>query len=101
MCKPPPPGFAVTRNNLPISDVPLLDAVNPGIQYSMEYVWWEAGAAAGLDMWRWYIGGYPKWFMAKAIAWHQKHGEVEAHRQDALNRVQKQRSRGGRRGYRR
>lgn len=50
---------------------------------------WEAAHAANLDLYKWDTGGYSTDFMARVIAWHSRHIEVELHRQDAVQRASK------------
>jgi hypothetical protein len=56
---------------------------------------WEAAHAANLDLSLWDSGGYSGKFMAKVLAWYQRHRELDMHRQDAqaraLERMQKKR----------
>lgn len=44
---------------------------------------WEAGTAAGLDMWKWENNEYPHEFKARVVAWHRLHNSLEAHKTDA------------------
>lgn len=61
-------------------------AVNPQITYSQDFEAWQAGTAAGLDMWKWESGLYPTDFMARCIAWYRLHNLVQAHSQDAAQK---------------
>jgi hypothetical protein len=38
---------------------------------------------AGLDLYKWYIGEYPKEFMAQVIAWNRARGKIHNHIEDA------------------
>ena len=70
--------------------------MNPGISYKSIFGEWEAGAdgtAAGLDMYKWEMGGYPPWFMARVLTWHKYHNLVQVHTQDAINRKSNRRKR--------
>lgn len=78
--------FAVKRGGIDIEHVPIRKAVNSQISYSIGFECWQAGTAAGLDMWKWESGQYPSDFMARCIAWYRQHKRVEAHSQDAANR---------------
>lgn len=84
------PRFRIARNGSPIELYPLGKAVKTGISFSPAFEQWQAATAAGLDMWKWESGEYPKWFMAKVVAWHRGHVQVNNHTQDALaNSVKK------------
>jgi hypothetical protein len=50
---------------------------------------WEAAFAANLDLHKWDSGKYPPDFMAKVLAWHSRHKELELHTQDAVQRAMK------------
>lgn len=49
----------------------------------MEFEEWQAVARAKLDLWAWINDLYPKWFMAKVVAFHQLATQTELHTQDA------------------
>ncbi len=68
-----------------ISAHPLQKAVNAGIKYGLEFASTDACIAAGLDVWSWETGGYPKWFQAKIIVWHRLKGQIITHTEDARN----------------
>lgn len=81
--------FKVSRNGFPIEQVWLKDAVNTGIQYeTLTFPLWEAAIAAGatLDELA-HLDDYPPRFLAKLIAWYQKHNIVKLHEQDAMQRA--------------
>lgn len=86
-------GFQVTRNSLPIETVAVKGAVNPGISFSMNFLEWEAAIAAGatlaelLQIERGEF--FPIWFREKIAAWHELHGQVNMHKQDAVNKKSK------------
>jgi hypothetical protein len=61
----------------------LKNAVKSNIRYSESFLQWEAGTAAGLDMWLWESGFYPVRFKERVIAWYNLHTLAEAHSQDA------------------
>jgi len=67
----------------------LKDAVSTGIQYeSLTYPLWEAAIAAGATLDELAkLDKYPSRFLAKLIAWHQKHRIVALHEQDAAHRA--------------
>ena len=44
---------------------------------------WEAGTAAGLDMWKWENNEYPPDFKAKTVAWYMLHTSIGNHITDA------------------
>jgi len=54
---------------------------------------WEAAHAANLDLYKWEMGEYPPAFMAKILAWHSRHGELELHRSDAVAQASKKKQR--------
>jgi hypothetical protein len=59
----------------------------------MTFPLWEAAIAAGAtldELQR--LDDYPKPFLAKLIAWHQKHNIVRTHEQDAVARATEKRS---------
>jgi hypothetical protein len=69
-----------------LRQVRLRNAIDAGITYSMAFAQWEAAVAAGATMdelYRMERGEYPKWFVAKVMAWHNVHSLVEAHKEDA------------------
>jgi len=49
----------------------------------MEFLGYEAAVAAGVDLWAWETGVYPKWFRAKVIAWYNLHKAVIIHSESA------------------
>ena len=85
----------MTRSGVDIREHPLKDAVDPGIAYATSFAEWEAGTAAGLDMWRWEANGYPMEFKARVLAWFGLHGLVKAHSEDAVNRKAARKSKRG------
>lgn len=84
--------FQVTRGGVRIEEYPVKDAVNSGIRYAPAFEEWEAGTAAGLDMWAWDGGQYPARFKAKTIAWWRAHRLVNTHQADAQNRASEAKS---------
>ena len=61
-------------------------AVDPHIEYSIQFSIWEAATAAGAtldELVKIERGEYPSWFLARLVAWHQLHGLVAMHREDA------------------
>lgn len=84
--------FRVTRHGEPIEDVRVRDSVDPGIQYGMSFAEWEAGVEAGVDMYKWETGGYPKWFKAKVLAWYRLHNLVKLHTEDAVQAAARHKS---------
>lgn len=70
------------------------DSVSTGITYeTLSFPLWEAAIAAGAtldELQR--LDDYPKVFLAKLIAWHQKHRIVRMHEQDAATRAAEKRS---------
>lgn len=75
--------FAVTRHGRSIDSVPIRDAKNPNISYSIKFLEYEACVACGLSLWDWVNRKYPRQFMASIVAYHQLAQAVEAHKQDA------------------
>lgn len=63
-----------------------------GIESGMPFTEWEAGTAAGLDMWAWEQGLYPTWFKAKVVAWHNLHGLVKMHQEAAASDAAKRKA---------
>lgn len=82
----------MTRHGDPIRDVPLKDTVETGIAYSMLFAEWEAAHAAGLSLWDWEREVYPRSFKARVLAWHNLHGLVEAHKDEAASEAAKRKS---------
>lgn len=84
----------VSRNGFPIEDVWLKDSVSTGIQYeTLTFPLWEAAIAAGAtldELAR--LDEFPTRFLAKLIAWHQKHKIVALHEQDAGARAAEKKS---------
>lgn len=65
----------------------------------MRYVEYDACITCGLDLWKWESNVYPIWFKEHVIAFHNMHGLVEMHTEDAKGKAMEQRSKGkGRRG---
>ncbi len=58
----------------------------------MSFTEWEAAQAAHLDLWKWEIGEYPKWFKVRVIAWYNLHRMVAMHSEDAMISAVKQSS---------
>lgn len=54
-----------------------------GISHSGHFTEWQAGTAAGLDMWKWENGEYPARFKAKVIAWYESKVQIDLHVADA------------------
>lgn len=76
------------------------DSVRAGIAYTLEYEEYEACISAQLDLFRWWIGGYPVAFMEKVVGRYRVHNLIALHQQDAVNEKQRRASRGRRRGFR-
>lgn len=74
---------------MPIEEYPLKASVKTGIEMSVPLQEWEAAHAANLDLHKWDSSQYPPDFMAKVIAWHSRHRELELHTQDAVQRAAK------------
>jgi hypothetical protein len=56
----------------------------------MSFSEWEAGTAAGLDMWKWEnTEFYPRAFKARVIAWYQAHKRVKLEAEVAAARESK------------
>ena len=53
---------------------------------------WEAAHAAGLNLYEWEIGKYPRWFKTRVLAWHKLHQLVDMHKQDALSKDMERKS---------
>ena len=72
----------------------LRDSINTGIQYeTLTFPLWEAAIAAGAtldELSR--LDDYPKRFLAKLIAWWEKHRIVRMHEQDAAARAAEKKS---------
>jgi len=82
----------VTRFGLPIRQIHVKDSIDPQIGYSESFGEMEAAHAANLNLWEWEQGTYPRWFKARVIAWYNMHNLIELHKQDALSRAMKARS---------
>lgn len=70
---------------MPISDVGVKTGVDPNISYNIDFQGWEAAHEAGLDLFKWYTGGYPHNFRVKVLAWFNLHKLVLMHTEDALS----------------
>ena len=75
----------MTRGKIPIREARLSpkSIVRAGIQYGMKFAGYEACTSAGLDLWKWAEGLYPRKFMADVVAWHELHNLVSLHQHDA------------------
>jgi hypothetical protein len=76
----------VTRHNEPIENVRVKHSVDPDIDFSIEFLGWQAAVKAGANLdqlLKWDNGEYPRVFMARVIAWYELSGLVEAHQEDA------------------
>jgi hypothetical protein len=76
----------MTRHGQPIEQVGLKKAINTGIAKSQRLVEWDAAIAAGAtldELVKWEDGGYPTWFKAKVIVWHERKMLAENHTEDA------------------
>lgn len=73
-------GFAVTKKGEPIHELPTpREVVDPGISSSLSFASWEACVAAGLSLWKWEQGLYPRSFVARVLAWYKLHNLVKLH----------------------
>lgn len=82
------------RHGIPIDHYPLRHrGKSSGITHSRRFTEWQAGIAAGLDMWQWENGIYPVKFKAKTIAWYENKMAIEQHIADA-NYVKPKRGKG-------
>jgi hypothetical protein len=71
--------------------VRIKDAADPHISYSISFSIWEAAVAAGAgldEIYRLETGfappnAYPKWFVARLIAWYKYHNLIIMHSDDA------------------
>ena len=87
--------FNVQRQGIPIEQFALRNRrefADAHITFSTEFGEWQAVERAGLDLERWTSGGYPAWFMAKVVAYHELSVLVEQHSQDAQITLQKHNS---------
>lgn len=85
-------GFGITRNDLPIEDHDLINTVKTGINYNASFEHWEAIIASGGgpdDLLRYEEGLFPKWFVARMIAYNRGSVLVEGNRNDAVARKMK------------
>jgi hypothetical protein len=48
----------------------------------MGFVEWDAALSANLDLWKWELGIYPKWFKVRVIAFHNMRNVVATHTED-------------------
>jgi len=85
------PRFQVTLNGELIQDIPKpKEAIDAGIRSSMSFVEWEAGTAAGLDMYEWENGKmYSRAFKARTVAWYQLHNMSKLRSEVAAQRKAK------------
>lgn len=82
--------FAVKWNGEDILAVPLANRLKATIHFGQtipgtipDFEEWEAGTAAGLNMWLWENNEYPSEFKARVVAWYRLHNSIEAHKTDA------------------
>lgn len=83
----------MTRHNEPILDVRVKHHVDPDIDYSLDFLGWQAAVDAGAtldELVKWDSGLYSRSFMSRVIAWYQLHGAVQAHMEDAMASKQEQ-----------
>jgi hypothetical protein len=76
----------VRRNGEPIKKLSIKGAINSGITYSQSYQVFDAAIAAGatLNELKDLVGGkYPNWFQAVLISWHDNHGAITMHQEEA------------------
>ncbi len=76
----------MTRGGWPIQARAVKNAVNPNIDYSLDFATYEALVVSGLDLWKYERGEYESWFIERVIAWHTLHNQVQLHTQDAKNK---------------
>lgn len=67
--------------------MPVPKSINTGISYDSSYEQWDAAAQAGLDLWRWEQGEYPRPFMIRVIAFGRLRNMVHQHTEAALARA--------------
>jgi hypothetical protein len=80
------PPFAMTRHGRPIEEVSLKKAINTGLAKSQRLVEWDAAIAAGAtldELMKWEDGGYPPWFKALVMVWHERKILAENHAEEA------------------
>ena len=80
---------------IPIQELPTpKEAVDAKIRSNPSFSEWEAGTAAGLDMWKWEnTQFYPRAFKAKVMAWYQARNRVKLEAEVAAQRAAKKKSR--------
>lgn len=86
------------RRGEPIDLVPLRDAVNPHITYSMHFLEWEAFIEAGSTL-RELLNMdtlFTKEERAKIVAWYKYHNLIKLHADDAVRTAERGRSKKGR-----
>ena len=87
----------MTRNSVDIRTLAIRNAINPGIRFASSFQEWEAGTAAGLDMWKWESGAYPVRFKERVVAWYNLHSLINTHSQDAAATAAKKKAKRGKR----
>lgn len=88
----------MTRFGEPIARVGIRGGVNPHISYNLSFLEWDTCVSLGLDLWRWADGKYPRWFKAKAIAFHNMRQAISSHKEDAMSREIDKKSRKAKQG---
>lgn len=79
----------MTRAGRPIEQYPLTGGVNPHIGMSQRLVEWNAAVAAGAtldELYKWEAmgeDGYPSWFKARVMVWHERQMQYHSHVEDA------------------
>lgn len=75
----------MSRRGRPIDEYQLKGGINPQIARSHKLVEWEAAIAAGAtldELYKWEVmgpEGYPSWFKARVLVWHERHQQFDTH----------------------
>lgn len=78
--------FQVTRHNEPILSVRVNHSVDPDIDYSLEFLGYQAAIAAGAtleELYKWDKGEYSHTFMGRVIARYVLNSAIISHQEDA------------------
>ena len=73
----------MTKNLIPIQEQRVKGAKSTGISFSTDYAGTSAAIAAGAtldELLKWDNGGYPVWFMARIMKWHELNGLIDMHK---------------------
>lgn len=83
----------MTRNKVPLKQVPLEAGVQTGLNYPLYFEEIESCIAAGLNPYEWmFTSKYPTRFKNQIIAWARTKRRIEGHVNDAQNKDMKRKN---------